>query len=159
MKRVYLLRHGKTEKESESGEDFDRRLKPKGEREVNAAAGKLAETGVHIARIFSSSAPRAAASARIAAEVLHIDAPEELDELYDAEKEDYLRVLQGTDDRLETVMVVGHNPAIEEAAEAFRQKHMKIGTGTIMWLEIACDRWSELSFETPVIRSGLVVPE
>jgi phosphohistidine phosphatase len=159
MKRVYLLRHGKTEKESESGEDFDRKLKPNGEQEVAAAAEKLADGGTVFDRIITSSAPRAAASARIAAEKLSYGAdPDARDELYDAEREEVQQLLQSLDDSAETVMLVGHNPSLEETVEAFLGKHRKIGTGNIMWLELDCTDWKELTFETTVLRSGLIMP-
>lgn len=158
MKRVYLLRHGKTEKTSESGEDFDRRLKTKGEEDVRAVAVKLADEGIHIDRIYSSSAVRAITSAQIAAESLASSAPEQRDELYQAEKEDYLELLRSLDRSTETVIIVGHNPTLEETAEGFLGKHREIGTAHIMWLEFDCDDWSQLSFESPVIRSGLIIP-
>src|SRR5258707_1283160 len=45
MDRLILLRHGKAESESESGDDFDRRLSPRGVRESAAMAETLAELG------------------------------------------------------------------------------------------------------------------
>jgi phosphohistidine phosphatase len=158
MKRVYLLRHGKTEKESDSGRDFDRALKSKGEAEVQAVSRKLGETGVRFDLLLSSSAPRAAESARIAAEAMDGPALQTSNELYDADMEDFLRLLQGLDETVETVMLVGHNPGIEDTVEAFLGKHRKVGTSNIMWLEMDCSSWDELNFDVPVLRSGLIVP-
>ena len=45
MDRLILLRHGKAESESVSGDDFDRRLAPRGVRESAAMARTLAELG------------------------------------------------------------------------------------------------------------------
>ncbi len=159
MKRVYLLRHGKTESESESGKDYDRRLTSQGEQDVYAVADKLVDAQERLDLIFTSAAPRAAASAAIIAEKLLPDAePEEREELYKAGKEEILRILQTLESSAETVMIVGHNPAMEETIEAVLNKHRKIGGGNIAWFEPECDTWSELSFETPIQRSGLIVP-
>ena len=45
MERLILLRHGKAEPDSESGDDFDRRLAPRGVQETAAMAAHLAEMG------------------------------------------------------------------------------------------------------------------
>ena len=45
MQRLILLRHGKAEPDSESGEDFDRRLAPRGVRDSAAAGVTLADMG------------------------------------------------------------------------------------------------------------------
>src|SRR4051812_48896964 len=46
MHRLILFRHGKAESESVSGDDFDRRLAPRGERDSAAMGRSLAELGL-----------------------------------------------------------------------------------------------------------------
>ena len=45
MDRLILFRHGKAQAESASGEDFDRHLAPRGERESAAMGAHLADLG------------------------------------------------------------------------------------------------------------------
>ena len=45
MDRLILLRHGKAESDSDSGEDFDRRLAPRGVRESADMGAQLADMG------------------------------------------------------------------------------------------------------------------
>ena len=159
MKRVYLLRHGKTESESESGKDFDRRLTSEGKQDVYAVADKLVDTEERLDLLLTSSAARAASSAAIMAEKLLPNAETvEREDLYEAEKENLLSILQSLDSTAETAMIVGHNPTIEDTMEAFLDKHRKIGAGNIAWFEFEGDSWNELTFETPIQRSGLIVP-
>ena len=46
MERLILFRHGKAEPDSESGDDFDRRLAPRGERDSAAMGATLADLGL-----------------------------------------------------------------------------------------------------------------
>ena len=46
MDRLILLRHGKAEPDSASGDDFDRRLAPRGVRKSAAMGAQLADTGL-----------------------------------------------------------------------------------------------------------------
>ena len=59
MDRLILFRHGKAEQESESGDDFDRKLAPRGERESAAMGAHLAELGLKPDLALVSSAARA----------------------------------------------------------------------------------------------------
>src|SRR4051794_36172546 len=58
MDRLILFRHGKAEPESASGEDFDRRLAPRGERESAAMARHLADLGLNPDLALVSAAAR-----------------------------------------------------------------------------------------------------
>ena len=46
MDRLILMRHGKAERDSKSGEDFDRKLTDRGVRESAAMAANLADLGL-----------------------------------------------------------------------------------------------------------------
>jgi phosphohistidine phosphatase len=116
MDRLILLRHGKAEPDSASGDDFDRRLAPRGVRESADMAAHLADLGFvpQVALVSPAARTRgtwdAVSPSFPGAEVRF------LDELYHAES----GVIRGAAEQLgaqaKTVIVVGHNPGMQELA-------------------------------------------
>ena len=117
MRRLILLRHAKTESHAPSGEDIDRRLDARGEDDAAAIGRWMAEQRCRLGHVLVSPAVRARQTWDIVAPLLG-DATVEvtyLRELYLAEPADILRAIReagGIDARC--LMVVGHNPMIEE---------------------------------------------
>lgn len=134
-----LLRHGKAESQSASGRDIDRVLSREGLAEVEAAATWLQEkvSGRGV-RLISSSAARAAATARIVAEVLGSDV-RITDEIYEATPGALMSLLNDAGDTGIT-LVVGHNPGIEQSvallAEGRTDDYRGMPTAAIAWFEV-----------------------
>lgn len=114
MDRLILLRHGKAESESASGEDFDRRLARRGQRESAAMAAHLADLGLSpdVALVSPSARTR---ETWAAAELSFPNARVAFDEgLYHSDSEGVRRAAQAAGKTVRTVMVVGHNPSLQE---------------------------------------------
>lgn len=114
MDRLILLRHGKAESDSASGDDFDRRLAPRGIRESTEMGAQLADMGFKPDVVLVSPAARArgtwdAASAAFPGVEVRFD-----DQLYHAESGVIRRAAQAAGQACATVMVVGHNPGLQE---------------------------------------------
>ena len=118
MDRLILLRHGKADPDSETGEDFDRRLAPHGVAESAAMSLRLADMGFSPDVALVSTAARAretwaaASVAFPAAECRHAD------DLYHADSGTIRRAAQAAGEACGTVMVVGHNPGLQELTVA-----------------------------------------
>ena len=111
MERLILFRHGKAEARSESGEDFDRRLAPRGLRDAAEMGARLAGLGASpdLALVSTSARTREtwqAAQAAFAAAAVRFD-----DDLYNAECGEIWRAAEAEPG---TVMVVAHNPGLHE---------------------------------------------
>jgi phosphohistidine phosphatase len=116
MDRLILLRHGKAEAESVSGEDFDRRLAPRGVAESAQMAAQLADMGFCPDLVLVSTAARARET-WAAAEPLFPNARARFDaELYHADSRCVRREAERAGAEAGTVMVVGHNPGLQELA-------------------------------------------
>jgi phosphohistidine phosphatase len=116
MNRLILFRHGKAEAESESGDDFDRRLAPRGEREAAAMGESLAQMGFQPDLALVSPAARtretwAAAEPAFDGVEVRLD-----DDLYHADSGTVRRLTERLGRDFGTVMVVGHNPGLHELA-------------------------------------------
>ncbi|RAK57852.1 SixA phosphatase family protein [Phenylobacterium deserti] len=114
MDRLILFRHGKAEPDSFSGDDFDRRLQPRGQSEAAEMGERLAAQGVAVDLVLVSAAERtretwdALAAAFPQAEVRFED------DLYLAESAAIRRIAEAAGADRKAVMVVGHNPGLHE---------------------------------------------
>lgn len=117
-RRLILMRHGKSDRDSGVKTDFDRPLNPRGERDVPAMARWLAAQGHLPQLVISSPALRARQTALLAAAGMHY--PEAAIEwqpaMYDAAHDRLLSVLAECAPGKTPVMLVGHNPGMEELA-------------------------------------------
>lgn len=118
MERLILFRHGRAQPDSESGDDFDRRLDAQGVRESAAMGATLAEMGFRPDLALVSPAVRAvetwdAAQPSFPKAVVRLEG-----ELYLAEPAVIRRAAEAAGRAFATVMVVGHNPGLQELTVA-----------------------------------------
>ncbi|HEY8618111.1 SixA phosphatase family protein [Phenylobacterium sp.] len=116
MDRLILLRHGKAEPDSASGDDFDRRLAARGVRESAAMGENLADLGMKPDLALVSPAARtretwAAAQPVFAGAEVRFEK-----ELYLADAGSIRQAAEKAGKACRTVMVVGHNPGLQELA-------------------------------------------
>ncbi|HEY8574092.1 SixA phosphatase family protein [Phenylobacterium sp.] len=116
MHRLILFRHGRALPESESGDDFDRRLAPRGQRESAAMGESLADLGLKpdLALVSPSARTRetwAAAEPAFPGAQVRFD-----DDLYHADSGSIRQAAESAGRGHGTVMVVAHNPGLQELA-------------------------------------------
>lgn len=114
MDRLILLRHGKAERDSESGDDFDRKLTERGVRESAAMAATLADLGLIPDLVLVSPAARtrgtwAAAQGAFPQAAWRIE-----QSLYHAEERIVRQLAESAGHSSKAVMIVGHNPGLQE---------------------------------------------
>lgn len=113
MDRLILLRHGKAEADSDSGDDFDRRLAPRGVRESVDMGARLAEMGFQPRVALVSPAARAKGTWEAAQSAFPEAETRYQDHLYHADSETIRRAAEDAG-QVGTVIVVGHNPGMQE---------------------------------------------
>jgi phosphohistidine phosphatase len=116
MDRLILLRHGKAEHNSASGQDFDRRLTPRGERESRAMAETLADMGFQPDVALVSPAARTRGTWSAAEPVFPKAQAVFEEDLYHADSGVVRRFAERAGRSAGTVMMVGHNPGLQELA-------------------------------------------
>jgi phosphohistidine phosphatase len=116
--RIYLLRHAKAARGEVGQHDFDRGLDPQGYAEAELIAERAADLGYRPDMVISSTAVRCRQTAdavrRAISENLE---PLFVDELYNGSLDVYLDILSSQRDS-RSVMLIGHNPVIEQTLEA-----------------------------------------
>jgi phosphohistidine phosphatase len=146
MKTLLILRHGKAEPHNE--DDKDRSLTDKGVREARQAGKKIGEKLAPVDLFVASDAMRAAQTARIAAEAASYMAPIDFrDEIYDASLTDLIDVIHSIPESAQTVVLVGHNPGLEELASYLTGKsydECALSTGALVKIDLPED-WATAS--------------
>ena len=113
-----LIRHGKAEKDSLSGKDEDRQLKPRGVKQAhflgNTLAALPAERRPDV--ILASPVTRAAETARIIAQLARVPLKFHNQLSTSSNHHDVMELLldQLAGDRHRRIAIVGHNPTLEE---------------------------------------------
>jgi phosphohistidine phosphatase len=114
MQRLILFRHGKTERDSASGSDFDRALVARGRTESEAMGRLLAVTGAVPDLALVSSAVRAVQTFEASRAAFPKAKLKTTRGLYLASADQLLSAAEAEDAAV--VMVVAHNPGIHELA-------------------------------------------
>ncbi|MGH6926598.1 MAG: SixA phosphatase family protein [Propylenella sp.] len=116
MPRLLLFRHAKAERTQPGSTDHDRAL-TKSARKDSAEMGKAIAAHGPVDLVLSSTARRARETWDLASATLG-GSPEVrlLRSIYDAD--DYLPILRAEGGDAKTVLLIGHNPAMQETAAA-----------------------------------------
>lgn len=156
MKTLVILRHGKAEPHGAKIADHGRGLIPRGVAASAAMGAHLGHNGPVPDLILCSDARRAHETMEAALGSLGAKPKIEIEpKLYLAEPDAILRRLRKIDDRFGTVMIVGHNPGLQDlardlvtspakgaAADAFSRLVAKFPTGALAVLNLDIDSWA-----------------
>lgn len=117
MTRLLLLRHARASWAEPGMRDFDRPLDAVGRKDADAAGATMLAGGFAPQRVICSSATRARET--WTGVVRHIPAPDVrfTDLLYSSDATGYVNVVRDNSD-VESLLIVGHNPMIEDACFA-----------------------------------------
>jgi phosphohistidine phosphatase len=143
MKTLLLLRHAKSSWKDPDLRDFDRPLNKRG---IKAAArmGKFMRTQrINPGLIISSPARRARMTASLVMENARLDAELRYDErIYEADAETLLKVVSQIDEGVEMVVIIGHNPGMEELLEVLTGEEQEMATATLAEIALKVEKWN-----------------
>lgn len=149
MKRLYILRHAKTDQFSKTGKDFDRELLLKGKRQVKEL-NRFFEKYVFEKpfEIWVSSARRTQQTFNGIKKTLEssgkIISTSFSDELYLAEREQlFEKIINHSSD--DDLLIIGHNSGISDLAGYFTGQNIELKTGEFIRLDFfECSEWKEI---------------
>ena len=160
MRRLMLLRHAKTERDSLSGHDRDRRLDSRGREDAPTMAHYLAAHKLIPDLVLVSPAVRTRETWALIAGVLKpVPKAEVVSDLYGADALDLLAIVRAAeglaaDQTLRSLLVIAHNPGLHELtldliakAERRDRKALEdnLPTSGLAVLDFAIDDWNEVS--------------
>jgi phosphohistidine phosphatase len=149
MKTLLILRHAKSSWNFAELSDHDRPLNNRGKRDAPRIGRKLLKEGLIPQIIISSSAIRAYSTAEKVAKACGYEGEIVVDSsLYGSGYTAYLNVLRIQNDRLDIIMLVGHNPDSEQLLEKLTGKMVPMPTCTVASVNLFIRKWKELNAQT-----------
>ncbi len=149
MKRLILMRHAKSDWDNHLP-DIKRPLSSRGEREAPIMGKFLRSNGVIPELVISSPSQRT----RETFGYLKQEIKDRLDVVYDEtiyenEPQEIVSLVKKTSDTITTLMILGHNPSMEELAQLFSGLSLnkfcdKFSTSSVVLLEFDIEKWSDI---------------
>jgi len=116
QRELYILRHAKSDWDSDAQSDFDRPLAKRGKKDAPAMGKWMAKQNLHVDYIISSPAQRAKQTIHAVAKELEIPKHDIHFEpkIYMANLTTLLQILKTCSAKAKQVMIVGHNPGLDD---------------------------------------------
>ena len=151
MKTLFLIRHAKSSWGDTALPDKDRPLNDRGRRDAPKMGERLAKRDVKPDLILSSPAMRALETAEIIAKKLDYRRRDIVvdDRLYAVGADDLLDVIHKLGDKLERVMLFGHNPGLTELAHRLSSKVTHMPTCAVAEFTFDAKSWSDIGKVKP----------
>ncbi|MEA3288543.1 MAG: histidine phosphatase family protein [Campylobacterota bacterium] len=123
MKKLYLIRHGKSSWKDITLDDFDRPLNKRGRKDAPFMAQLLKQKNITPDLIISSPANRAKTTALFFQDILNPKEQIQFDQtLYFSSLSVLEKLIENINNKYETVFILSHNPTLNE----FIEKHLDI---------------------------------
>jgi phosphohistidine phosphatase len=159
MKTLLILRHAKSSWKNDDLADYDRPLKKRGMVDAEKMGKQIEEMELIPQLIISSSANRALKTSRIIADACGYGGRIVRErQLYMADTEDIIQILQKIDDHMQRIMIVGHNPGLEDFLADLTEDYYALPTCALAHVDLSIKFWSEMNLASAANLVNLWVP-
>ena len=150
MKTLLILRHAKSSWNDPTVDDHERTLNARGQKDAPRMGDLLRELRLVPDVIISSDAVRAQLTTEAVAEAIGFTGEIRLDrQLYLAGPADIIAVLGTVEtSAARTVMIVGHNPGLEQLVELLTGEPNDLPTAALAQIALPIRRWRDLTAST-----------
>lgn len=160
MKTVLIMRHAKSDW-SDGGalDDHERPLNKRGKRQAKVMALFLHHCGCSPQKVISSTAVRAASTAKVIADEFGVTVQENK-QLYLADTAMVVKHIGSIEDSCDVVLIVGHNPTMTELVGNFIAEldaSIRFPTAAIACLNFDIGSWAKIA-STEGCLEWLVIP-
>lgn len=154
MKTLMLIRHAKSSWGEPGLKDHDRPLTKKGKKAARRVGAALADRGIEVDRMLTSTAVRALNTAELIGEGMGFPQDEIIrdENLYQSAAGELLDIIQDQEDDLEGLTLIGHNPGMTDLVNRLSELDLdNMPTSGVVILQYDRERWSEI-IQAPPIR-------
>ena len=144
MLKLMLLRHAKTENQSDTGLDFDRQLALKGQRQAKSMATHLSSIDLSNTVVFYSDAKRTVQTFEYLLAQNDIPSYVLKHDLYLASRETLFNQLCEQNGDF-PILLIGHNDGLSDLASYLTEDYIHLNTCTLLTLDVHAKDWSELT--------------
>ncbi len=149
MKTLLILRHAKSSWNDEELDDHERPLNDRGKRDAPRVGELLREKNLVPDLVLCSTAVRARKTLARLIKTCKYEGETALQgQLYLAPPSAYLASLKNVIDDAQRVLVVGHNPGLEQLLFQLAGVEEPMPTAALAVVELPIDHWSELTEST-----------
>lgn len=146
MKTLLLLRHAKSSWKDNELDDHDRPLNKRGKRDAPRMGELLRDEQMVPDFMLTSSAKRARRTAEHVAQACGFRGETRItSELYESNIDRQIAVISAVPKPAATVLLVGHNPGIEELLAAISGECPAITTAALAKIELPIESWRDLN--------------
>jgi phosphohistidine phosphatase len=153
MKSLTLLRHAKSGWNDPVSRDFDRPLNPRGRKAARTVALEMKAQGLAFDLLLASPARRVIETLEEVQAVYGPLDPQFDQRLYLASTATLIEIVRATPDEVERLLLVGHNPGLEEIALRLSHRdqgglrgevEVKYPTGTVAEIGLPVEHWAQM---------------
>ena len=149
VKTLLLLRHAKSSWDDNTLRDFDRPLNKRGLKAAPMVGGMMRKRKLRPELVLSSPAERAKETTRLVCEAAGLIAVARYDDgIYEASARRLLEIVSRIEDAVNTAMLVGHNPGLEESLGVLTGEPHRMTTASLACIELSIERWNEVTSGT-----------
>lgn len=145
-KKLYILRHGKSDWKAKFKTDHERPLAERGIEAAKSMGAHLSKVGQQPDTILSSTAKRAFDTANLALEFGQWESSiVSTRNLYLSSVEETIELIQSSDDDIKKLMIVTHEPLCSALiAELAMGAHVKFPTASVARVDFRVDTWADV---------------
>jgi len=149
MKTLLIFRHAKSSRDNPHWADVDRPLNDRGEKDAPRMGELIKKKRLVPDLIMSSPALRARRTTEKAAHAAGYTGPIDWREsFYGAGPADYINGIRLAPESCQRLMIVGHNPGMENLLVNLTGRDERLPTAAIACLGLPIDRWADISLQT-----------
>lgn len=151
MKTLLVMRHAKSSWDNPGLLDHQRPLKKRGLRDAPRMGRWLAERDLVPDLIVSSPAVRARSTAELVGEACgYSDKIVIAEDLYPGSPDDWIDAARSAPSSVKRLLLIGHNPGIEDLVESLTGEYVRMPTAAIAHLEVGVDAWADFDSDCKV---------
>ena len=146
MKTLFLLRHAKAENLTPGSTDLERTLKEAGRRQAKGLGTLLKQQNLTLDLVLCSTAVRAQETTELLLASAEATVAAHYDQaIYEAGPTILLQLISQIEDSANTVLVVGHNPGMEELVQLLTNRAEQMSTCTLAKITFETNDWNEVT--------------
>src|SRR5687768_15020021 len=144
MKTLFLFRHAKPVSGAESLRDFDRTLNDEGRGQAESVGKYLKDKNLELDLVLSSTALRARETTELVLRAAKYVTEVRYDQrMYEANRQQLLEVISEIEASKNKVLLVGHNPAMEELLRQLTGRFEPMATANLAKIDLDISEWTE----------------
>ncbi len=145
MKTLFLLRHAKAENAAPGLADLNRALNERGRREAQAVGRFIKKQNVKFDLVLCSPAVRARETTELVLAAAELPGNVRYDQrIYEVGPLRLLEVISEIENDTSAVLLVGHNPSMEELLQLLTDRVEQMAPGTLAKINLAADEWGKI---------------